>query len=135
MSTPRHEFVPRDQQQNAYFDMAMPIGDGQTISPPFVVAYMTEQLDPQPGDKVLEIGTGSGYQAAVLSPLVKEVYTIEIVEPLGKRAASRAQAAQIRQRARENRRRLSRLARACAVRQDHRHLLAGKSAAAARRAA
>ena len=85
--TPRHEFVPRDQQQYAYVDMALPIGDRQTISAPFIVAYMTEQIDPQPTDKVLEIGTGSGYQAAVLSPLVKEVYTIEIVEPLGKRAA------------------------------------------------
>ena len=71
----------------AYLDMALPIGDGQTISPPFVVAYMTEQLDPQPTDKVLEIGTGSGYQAAVLSGLVREVYSIEIVEPLGRRAA------------------------------------------------
>ena len=59
--------------------MALPIGEGQTISPPFVVAYMTESIDPQPTDKVLEIGTGSGYQAAVLSPLVREVYTIEIV--------------------------------------------------------
>ncbi len=66
--------------------MALPIGEGQTISPPFVVAYMTEALDPQPGDVVLEIGTGSGYQAAVLSKLVKEVYTIEIVEKLGHRA-------------------------------------------------
>ena len=65
----------------AYFDMALPIGEGQTISPPFIVAYMTEQLDPQPTDKVLEIGTGSGYQAAILSPLVKEVYSIEIKEP------------------------------------------------------
>ena len=85
--TPRHEFVPLAQRKYAYMDMAMPIGHGQTISPPFVVAYMTEQLDPQPGDKVLEIGTGSGYQAAVLSPLVREVYTIEIVEPLARRAA------------------------------------------------
>jgi protein-L-isoaspartate(D-aspartate) O-methyltransferase len=67
--------------------MALPIGSGQTISPPFIVASMTEAIDPQPGDRVLEIGTGSGYQAAVLSPLVKEVYTIEIVEPLGRRAA------------------------------------------------
>lgn len=85
--TPRHEFVPVGQRKNAYFDMALPIGEGQTISPPFVVAYMTESLDPQPTDKVLEIGTGSGYQAAVLSPLVKEVYTIEIVAPLGHKAA------------------------------------------------
>jgi protein-L-isoaspartate(D-aspartate) O-methyltransferase len=85
--TPRHEFVPLSQRKSAYFDMALPIGDGQTISPPFIVAYMTEALDPQPTDKVLEIGTGSGYQAAVLSGLVREVYTIEIVEPLGRRAA------------------------------------------------
>ena len=85
--TPRHSFVPGNQRQDAYRDIAMPIGAGQTISPPFIVAYMTEQLDPQAGDKVLEIGTGSGYQAAVLSPLVAEVYTIEIVESLGRRAA------------------------------------------------
>ncbi len=85
--TPRHEFVPLNQRGNAYYDMALAIGWGQTISPPFIVAYMTEALDPKPGDKVLEIGTGSGYQAAVLSPLVSEVYTIEIVKPLGERAA------------------------------------------------
>jgi protein-L-isoaspartate(D-aspartate) O-methyltransferase len=66
--------------------MALPIGHSQTISPPFVVAYMTERLNPQPTDKVLEIGTGSGYQAAVLSPLVRDVYTIEIVEPLARKA-------------------------------------------------
>ena len=84
--TPRHEFVPRKQRDKAYFDMALPIGGGQTISPPYVVAFMTEKLDPQPTDKVLEIGTGSGYQAAVLSPLVAEVYSIEIVESLGRRA-------------------------------------------------
>ena len=86
-TTPRHEFVPLAQRRYAYLDMALPIGESQTISPPFVVAYMTELLDPKPGDKVLEIGTGSGYQAAVLSGLVREVYTIEIVEKLGRRAA------------------------------------------------
>jgi protein-L-isoaspartate(D-aspartate) O-methyltransferase len=85
--TPRHEFMPVKERKNAYFDMALPIGEGQTISPPFVVAYMTEALAPQPTDSVLEIGTGSGYQAAVLSPLVRDVYTIEIVEPLGRKAA------------------------------------------------
>lgn len=85
--TPRHEFVPANQRDLAYYDMALPIGEGQTISPPFIVAYMTEQLEPQRTDKVLEIGTGSGYQAAILSPLVKEVYSIEIVKPLGERAA------------------------------------------------
>jgi protein-L-isoaspartate(D-aspartate) O-methyltransferase len=86
-STPRHEFVSLAQQKDAYYDMALPIGYSQTISPPFVVAVMTEVLDPQPSDKVLEIGTGSGYQAAVLSGLVREVYTIEIVPALGRRAA------------------------------------------------
>ena len=84
--TPRHEFIPFAQRAHAYLDMALPIGEGQTISPPFIVAYMTESIDPQPGDKVLEIGTGSGYQAAVLSPLVHEVYTIEIVPALGRKA-------------------------------------------------
>jgi len=84
--TPRHEFVPSALRKYAYFDAALPIGDSQTISPPYVVAYMTEQLNPQPTDRVLEIGTGSGYQAAVLSPLVREVYTIEIVPSLGRRA-------------------------------------------------
>ena len=85
--TPRHEFVFQQHRKNAYFDMALPIGDQQTISSPFIVAFMTQSLDPQPTDKVLEIGTGSGYQAAVLSPLVKVVYSIEIVEPLGQRDA------------------------------------------------
>lgn len=86
-ATPRHLFVSAAQRPNAYYDMALPIGSGQTISPPFIVAYMTQQLEPKPTDKVLEIGTGSGYQAAVLSPLVAKVYSIEIVESLGKRAA------------------------------------------------
>ncbi len=85
-TTPRHEFVPGGFRKQAYFDTALPIGDRQTISPPFVVAYMTQELDPQPTDKVVEIGTGSGYQAAVLSPLVAKVYSIEIVERLGRRA-------------------------------------------------
>ena len=86
--TPRHEFVANaGLRSKAYFDMALPIGGQQTISSPLIVSQMTQALDPQPGDKVLEIGTGSGYQAAVLSPLVKDVYTIEIVEALGKSAA------------------------------------------------
>lgn len=83
---PRHEFVPPETRDLAYTDQPLPIGHGQTISQPFVVAFMTEQLDPKPADKVLEIGTGSGYQAAVLSGLVKTVHTIEIVEPLARRA-------------------------------------------------
>ena len=86
-ATPRHEFVPRKMLSRAYLDAGVPIGFKQTISSPFIVAYMTETLDPQPTDKVLEIGTGSGYQAAILSPLVAEVYSIEIVKPLGIRAA------------------------------------------------
>ena len=86
-TTPRHEFVPPAQRHLAYVDMALPIGEKQTISGPFVVAYMTERLEPSPDDTVLEIGTGSGYQAAVLAPLVKEVYSIEIHESLGEKAA------------------------------------------------
>ncbi len=86
---PRHEFVSEKLRPDAYLDASLPIGFKQTISPPFVVAYMTQIIDPQPEDRVLEIGTGSGYQAAVLSGLVKEVYSIEIVETLGKAAAER----------------------------------------------
>ena len=86
-TTPRHEFVPRKFRDRSYLDAGIPIGNKQTISSPFIVAYMTQTLEPKPTDKVLEIGTGSGYQAAILAPLVKEVYSIEIVESLGKRAA------------------------------------------------
>ncbi len=89
--TLRHEFVPRADRKRAYFDMALPIGKSQTISSPFIVALMTEALDPQPNDKVLEIGTGSGYQAAVLSPLVEHVYSIEIVPELGENAEATLQ--------------------------------------------
>ncbi len=85
-AVPRHNFVARTQRRDAYLDRALPIGFGQTISPPFIVAMMTEQLDPQPTDRVLEIGTGSGYQASVLGQLVAEVFSIEIVEPLGRKA-------------------------------------------------
>ncbi len=88
-SVPRDEFLPFSLRRNAYVDAAWSIGYKQTISPPFIVAYMTAALDPRPGDRVLEIGTGSGYQAAVLSLLVKEVYSIEIVEPLGIAAKER----------------------------------------------
>jgi len=86
-TVPRHLFAKSKDAKAAYHDQALPIGHKQTISPPFIVAYMTEMLDPHPTDVVLEIGTGSGYQAAVLSGLVKEVYTIEIVPELGKSAA------------------------------------------------
>jgi len=84
---PRDAFMPFDTREQAYDDRAIEIGYGQTISQPFVVAFMTESLALKPTDKVLEIGTGSGYQAAILAELVKEVFTIEIVESLGKRAA------------------------------------------------
>ncbi len=84
-TTPRHEFVPKDIRARAYQNQPLPIGYGQTISQPYIVALMTELLQPQPDHRVLEIGTGSGYQAAVLSQLVSQVYSIEIVEPLGNR--------------------------------------------------
>ena len=81
-SVPRHLFVPAGERHLAYGDHPLPIGYDQTISQPYIVAYMTAMLEILPEDKVLEIGTGSGYQAAVLSMLAREVYTIEIVEPL-----------------------------------------------------
>jgi protein-L-isoaspartate(D-aspartate) O-methyltransferase len=87
-AVPRHEFLPEELQPYAYEDRPLPIGHAQTISQPYVVAFMTEKLQPKSTDRVLEIGTGSGYQAAVLSVLVNEVYSIEIVEPLARRAAS-----------------------------------------------
>jgi protein-L-isoaspartate(D-aspartate) O-methyltransferase len=83
---PRHEFVPADYQSQAYDDHPLPIGYGQTISQPYIVALMTELVEVQPGDRVLEIGTGSGYQAAVLAALTDEVYTIEIIPELAERA-------------------------------------------------
>jgi len=84
---PRHEFVPDPLKSRAYENRPLPIGGGQTISQPFIVALMTDLLRLKPGDRVLEIGTGSGYQAAVLAELVDRVYTIEIDPELGRRAA------------------------------------------------
>jgi protein-L-isoaspartate(D-aspartate) O-methyltransferase len=86
---PREEFVPENLRDKSYTDSALSIGNDQTISQPFIVAYMTEQLRLQPTDRVLEIGTGSGYHAAVLAELAKDVYTIEIIEPLAKAASAR----------------------------------------------
>jgi len=86
---PRHEFVRPQDQRLAYENRPLPIGYGQTISQPYIVAVMTDLLEPGPGCRALEVGTGSGYQAAVLSELCDEVYTIEIVEPLGEQARSR----------------------------------------------
>ncbi len=88
-SVERHRFVPPDAVDLAYTDQPLPIGHGQTISQPYIVALMTELLDPQPSDTVLEIGTGSGYQAAVLATLVSHVYTIEIIPALADEAARR----------------------------------------------
>ena len=85
---PRHEFVPVRLRADAYADGPLPIGQGQTISQPYIVDLMTERLEPKPTDRVLEIGTGSGYQAAVLAGLVADVYTIEIIEELAQRAAA-----------------------------------------------
>ena len=85
----RHRFVPPDQVRYAYRNHPLPIGRGQTISQPYIVALSTDLIDPQPNHVVLEIGTGSGYQAAVLAEIVKQVYSIEIVEQLGKDAAER----------------------------------------------
>jgi protein-L-isoaspartate(D-aspartate) O-methyltransferase len=84
---PRHEFVPAAQRPSAYRNRPLSIGSGQTISQPFVVALMTDLLGLKPEDKVLEIGTGCGYQAAVLAELARDIYTIEIIESLGKGAA------------------------------------------------
>ena len=86
MKVPRHLFVDEHVRGQAYADHPLPIGEGQTISQPYVVALMTEALRLRPGDRVLEIGTGSGYQAAVLSGIVKEVYTVEIRRTLAERA-------------------------------------------------
>ena len=86
---PRHDFVPADQKAAAYANRPLPIGLGQTISQPFIVALMTDLMEVKPGDRVLEIGTGSGYQAAVLAELAGTVYTVEIVEPLAREAAGR----------------------------------------------
>jgi len=86
-TVPRHRFVPPDLRRFAYDDESLPIGEGQTLTPVYDVAFMTEALDPKPTDRVYEVGTGSGYQASILSRLVKEGYSVEIHAPLGKRAA------------------------------------------------
>ena len=95
-TVPRHLFVPKDVRAEAYADHPLPIGEGQTISQPYIVGLMTELLDVKPGDKVLEVGTGSGYQAAVLATMGCDVYTIEIREPLAREAEERLAALGIR---------------------------------------
>jgi protein-L-isoaspartate(D-aspartate) O-methyltransferase len=86
---PRHMFVPKGHRRSAYKDSPLPIGYGQTISQPYIVAFMTELLKPEKDDVAFEVGTGSGYQAAVLSQIVKRVYTMEIIPPLGNAAEKR----------------------------------------------
>ncbi|HDY87185.1 MAG TPA: protein-L-isoaspartate(D-aspartate) O-methyltransferase [bacterium] len=86
-TVPRHLFVPEGNRSMAYDDTPLPIGEGQTISQPYIVAFMTDCLKLKPEDRILEIGTGSGYQAAILAELVKEVYTIEIIPVIGNRAS------------------------------------------------
>ena len=86
-TVPRHKFIPADAQRLAYDDESIPISNAQTITPPYDVALMTEALEPKPTDRVYEVGTGSGYQASILSRLVKEVYSVEIHKPLGEHAA------------------------------------------------
>src|SRR6187397_242617 len=88
---PREQFIPADARTDAYEDGPLPIGYDQTISQPYIVAFMTEQLRPKSSDRVLEIGSGSGYQAAILAELVADVYTIEIIEPLAKTAEATLQ--------------------------------------------
>jgi protein-L-isoaspartate(D-aspartate) O-methyltransferase len=88
-AVPRHEFVPLDERRLAYENRPLPIGHGQTISQPYIVAIMTDLIEPVPGCRALEVGTGSGYQAAILSKLCDEVYTIEIIEALGTSARER----------------------------------------------
>lgn len=88
LAVPRHLFVPEQYRREAYEDYPLPIGEGQTISQPYIVALMTAVAEVKPGDKVLEIGTGSGYQAAVLNQLTDQVFSVEIREPLAKRAVN-----------------------------------------------
>ena len=94
LKVPRHLFVPEKLKDEAYDDNPIPIGFGQTISQPYIVAYMTAAIEPRTHHKILEIGTGSGYQAAILAEIVKEVYTIEIVEELFSSAKKRIAAAE-----------------------------------------
>lgn len=87
-TVPRHQFIPAPQRTEAHHDIALPIGHGQTISQPYIVALMSQALDPQPHHRVLEIGTGSGYQAAILSLIVKEIHTIETIHALAEIATT-----------------------------------------------
>jgi protein-L-isoaspartate(D-aspartate) O-methyltransferase len=89
LKVPRHLFIPEEHMHYSYYNLPVPIGYGQTISSPFIVALMTQELELKKSDRVLEVGTGSGYQAAVLAEIAAEVYTVEIIEPLAKAAEKR----------------------------------------------
>ena len=130
-AVPRHRFVPEALRPMAYDDGPLPIGDGQTISQPLVVAVMTAAVRPKPGMKVLEVGTGSGYQAAVLAACVGEVDSIEVVPALGRRAEALLTRTRLPERPRPGRRRVRRLARARAVRRGRADGRAGEGAEAA----
>ena len=127
---PRHLFVPPDQRKYAYLDGALPIGNGQTITSPYVVAFMTEKLEPQTSDKVLEIGTGSGYQAVGAQPHRRGSVHDRNRGAAGASGDAHDPAARLRQRPRQDWRRLSGLAGARPLRQDHCHVLSGKRAPA-----
>ena len=120
-SVPRHRFVPDDYREASYQDSPLPIGESQTISQPYIVALMSELLEVEPGDKVLEIGTGSGYQAAVLAAMGVEVFTVEIRQRSVRAGRGHPRRARLRQRPRALRRRLRRLARRGAFCRHHRH--------------
>ena len=132
---PRHEFVPPEHRHAAYRNRPLPIGEGQTISQPYIVALMTDLLRLEGGEKVLEIGTGCGYQAAVLAEIAGNVHTIEIVEPPRRPGGPHVEAPEVPERAYPHRRRLRRLARGGAVRRHHRHRRARPHSARARRPA
>ena len=117
---PRHEFVPAEVRNYAYFDTPLPIGSGKTISQPFMAAVMTDLLDLEPTDTILEIGTGLGYHTAVLAELAAAVYTIEIVEELGGLGPQKAVRTRLCQHSCTNRRWRRGLGRTRAVRQDAR---------------
>ena len=118
---PRHRFVPSHLWDQAYNDYPLPIGEDQTISQPYIVALMTEILEPREGDRVLEMGAGSGYQAAVLAELVAQVFTIDRVGPLASRARETAGVPGIRQRQDRDGGRHPGLARGGPLRRHHRH--------------
>jgi hypothetical protein len=132
---PRHRFVPDSVASYAYQDMPLPIGFDKTISQPFIVALMTDLLDPQAHESVLEIGTGLGYQAAILAELADQVWSVEVIEEFARQAEATLRHTGMGNVDDPYRRRLARLARACAVRQDHRDGRGAEMSAAAAGAA